>query len=277
MRQLTHFADPENGKNGFPLAGDRQLRLALQLGNLSTWTWNLETGEVDWSRDAEAQKGYVPERFGRTLEAYLDVVHPDDVARVRETLLRAAETETGFEIEFRIVLPDGTIRWRTAAADVFRDATGQATHIIGVGRDVEDRKAAEDAGERLRQVEERYRTLVEQLPLASYLEGLDEESAMYMSPQIADLVGYTAEEWVSDPSFFAGVLHPDDRDRVLADFAAMHETGEPLECEYRLLARDGSLVWIHDAAVVVRDEAGIPRYAQGYMIDISERKRNEEA
>lgn len=123
MRQLTHFADPENGKNGFPLAGDRQLRLALQLGNLSTWTWNLETGEVDWSRDAEAQKGYVPERFGRTLEAYLDVVHPDDVARVRETLLRAAETETGFEIEFRIVLPDGTIRWRTAAADVFPDHT----------------------------------------------------------------------------------------------------------------------------------------------------------
>ena len=277
MRRLPLFADPERAKDGFSASGDQQLRLALQLGNLSTWAWNLETGEVDLGRDLEAQKGRLPESFGGTLEAYLDDVHPDDAARVRETLLRAAETETGFEIEYRIVLPDGTIRRRTAAADVFRDATGQATHIVGVGRDVEDRKAAEDAGERLRQVEERYRTLVEQLPLASYLEGLDEESAMYMSPQIADLVGYTAEEWVSDPSFFAMVLHPDDRDRVLADFAAMHETGEPLECEYRLLARDGSLVWIHDAAVVVRDEAGVPRYAQGYMIDISERKRNEEA
>ena len=260
-----------------PQFGDQQLRLALRIANLSAWTWNLETGEVDWSSDAEAQAGLVPANYARSLESFLDVVHPDDVAGVRETLTRATETATAFEIEFRIVLPDGTTRWRTAAGDVLRDPDGRATHLIGVGRDVTERQAAEDAGERLRHLEERYRTLVEQLPLASYLEGLDEESAMYISPQIADLVGYTSEEWVADSSFFGRVLHPDDRERVLAGFAAMHETGEPLECEYRLIARDGSVVWIHDAAVVVRDDAGVPRYAQGYMIDITERKRNEEA
>jgi diguanylate cyclase (GGDEF)-like protein/PAS domain S-box-containing protein len=275
MRHLPQSADPERGNEGCAAVGDQQLRLALQLANLSTWSWNLETGELDWSRDLEAQNGLVPASFGRTLESFLDVVHPDDTAMVRETLTRAAETETGFEIEFRIVLPDGSIRRRTAAGDVLRDAAGRATHLNGVGRDMTERQAAEEAGERLRQVEERYRTLVEQLPLASYLEGLDEESAMYMSPQIVDLVGYTSEEWVGDQSFFARVLHPGDRERVLADFAAMHETGEPLECEYRLLARNGTVVWIHDAAVVVRDEAGVPRYAQGYMIDISERKRAE--
>jgi diguanylate cyclase (GGDEF)-like protein/PAS domain S-box-containing protein len=277
MRQQIHFADPESGKNGFPPAGDQQFQLALRVANLSTWTWNLETGEVDWAHDADAQDGLAPAGFGRTLDSFLAAVHPHDASRVRETLTRAAETETGFEIEFRIVLPDGRTRLRTAAADVLRDADGRATHMIGVGRDLKDRNAAEEAGERLRELEERYRTLVEQLPLASYLEGLDEESAMYMSPQIVDLVGYTAEEWVADRSFFGTVLHPDDRERVLADFAAMHQTGEPLECEYRLLARDGTVVWVHDAAVVVRDEAGVPRYAQGYMIDISERKRNEEA
>ena len=274
---MPRSTSPARGTDGVANAGDQQLSLALRVANLSTWSWNLETGEVDWARDLEARAGFVPERFGRTLEDYLDGVHPDDVAGVREALTRAAETETGCELEFRIVLPDGTIRWRMAAAEIVRDATGRATHLAGVGRDVAERKAAEAADERVREVEERYRTLVERLPLASYLEGLDEESAMFMSPQIVDLVGYTSEEWVADSAFFARVLHPEDRERVLADFAAMHETGEPLECEYRLLARDGSVVWIHDAAVVVRDDAGAPRYAQGYMIDISERKRAEEA
>ena len=275
MRRLPLFADPERRKNDLPAADDEQLRLALRIADLTTWTWNLETGEIEWAHDERDR--LAPTHLGRTLESFLEVVHADDAVRVRETLMEAAEKETGFEIEFRIALPDGRTRWRTAAGSIFRNAEGRATHMIGVGRDITARKAAEDADRRLRELEERYRTLVEQLPLASYLEGLEEESAMYMSPQIVDLVGYTAEEWVSDPGFFGSVLHPEDRDRVLADFAAMHETGEPLDCEYRLLARDGSVVWIHDSAVVVRDDMGTPRYAQGYMIGISERKRNEEA
>jgi diguanylate cyclase (GGDEF)-like protein/PAS domain S-box-containing protein len=131
--------------------------------------------------------------------------------------------------------------------------------------------------DRIARSDEQYRTLVEQLPLVSYIEHLDEENAAYISPQIADLVGYTADEWIADRTFFATVLHPDDRERVLAGFAAMQESGEPYDCEYRLIARDGHEVWVHDAAVVVRDELGRPRYTQGYMLDISERKRTADA
>jgi diguanylate cyclase (GGDEF)-like protein/PAS domain S-box-containing protein len=255
-------------------SSNQHLQLALQVARMSSWEWNLETGEVVWSRDQEALDGFVPGSFGGTLQAFLDLVHADDVDRVRQALAQAAEMRSGFEIEFRIVLPDGQIRWRTAAGDAIKDTPGQPTHMIGVGRDITERKEAE---ERLLQAEGKFRTLVEQLPLVSYVEGLDDESAMYISPQIADLVGHTAAEWVADPSFFARVLHPDDRKRVLAGFALMHESGEPLECEYRVIAHDGRVVWIHDAAVVVHDETGHPLYAQGYMIDISERKANEEA
>ncbi len=241
---------------------------------MSTWEWDVQTGEAGWSRDVELTAGHVPASFGGTLQSFLDNVHPDDREHVRRTLLLAAEEARRFELEYRLVLPDGQTRWRTAVGDVLTAEGGKATRIIGVGQDITERKEAE---ERLRQAEGRYRTLVEQLPLASYVEELDAESAVYISPQIADLVGYTADEWVGDPNFFASVLDPEDRDRVLAGFAAMHESGESFECEYRLLARDGRVVWIHDAAVVVRDPAGRPLYAQGYMIDISERKRNEEA
>jgi diguanylate cyclase (GGDEF)-like protein/PAS domain S-box-containing protein len=253
---------------------DQRLQLALQVARMSSWEWNVRTGEAVWSRDLEAASGLAPATFGGTVEAFLDVVHPDDRELVRRSLVEAAEQARGFELEYRIVLPDGKVRWRSAAGDALTVEDGQATRMIGVGQDITERREAE---ERLRQAEGRYRTLVEQLPLASYVEQLDAESAMYISPQIADLVGYTADEWVADPNFFAGVLHPEDRDRVLAGFAEMHESGASFECEYRLLARDGRVVWIHDSAVVVRDENARPLYAQGYMIDFTERKRNEEA
>jgi two-component system, cell cycle sensor histidine kinase and response regulator CckA len=129
----------------------------------------------------------------------------------------------------------------------------------------------------LRDAEARYRTLVEELPLVTYIERLDEASASYISPQIEALVGFTADEWTSDPEFFATVLHEEDRERVLAGFSAMHATGERFDCEYRLLARDGRIVWIHDSAVVVRDESGRHLYAQGFLVDISERKHGEDA
>jgi PAS domain S-box-containing protein len=119
--------------------------------------------------------------------------------------------------------------------------------------------------------------LVEQLPQVTYIEQLDGQSASYISPQIEDMVGYSPAEWTSDPAFFGRVLHPDDRERVLADFAQMHASGGRFECEYRLVARDQRVVWIHDGAVVVHDDAGRPVYAQGFMVDISGRKATEYA
>jgi two-component system cell cycle sensor histidine kinase/response regulator CckA len=154
---------------------------------------------------------------------------------------------------------------------------------------VGSRQAADDGGaeeneqartqleHELRQAETRNQTLVEQLPQVTYIEQLDGQSASYISPQIEELVGYSPQEWTSDPAFFGRVLHPDDRDRVLADFAQMHKSGDRFECEYRLVARDQRVVWIHDGAVVVRDEAGRPVYAQGFMVDISGRKSTEHA
>jgi diguanylate cyclase (GGDEF)-like protein/PAS domain S-box-containing protein len=240
----------------------------------STWEWAIDADEVRWAGDPDATTAGPPAGFRGTLPAFLDLLHPDDRSSTRDTLARAARDGSRFATEFRIVRSDGSVRWRAIAGDVVRSRTERPVRLVAAAQDVTELKAT---NERLAQAAGRYRTLVEQLPLASYVEGLDEESAAYISPQIVDLVGYTAEQWVADPDFFASTLHPADRDRVLADFAAMHKTGESFECEYRLVARDGRVVWIHDAAVVVRDGAGEPMYAQGYMIDISDRKRNEQA
>ena len=120
------------------------------------------------------------------------------------------------------------------------------------------------------EVARRYRTLVEQLPLIIYVDALDAASSnIFTSRQIEPILGYTVEEWATDETLFVRALHPEDRDRVLAAHARTHATHEPLSVEYRLLARDGRIVWIRDEGVVVDDDGGRPLYLQGYLLDIT--------
>jgi PAS domain S-box-containing protein len=131
----------------------------------------------------------------------------------------------------------------------------------------------------LKRAEERYRTLVEGLPLVTYVdEPNDRAAAVYISPQIEELLGYSPEEWLADSGLFAECLHPADRDRVLGERARLFAAGESRwSIDYRLTSRDGRTVWLHDEALVVRDEEGAPLYVQGFQVDVSARKKVEDA
>jgi diguanylate cyclase (GGDEF)-like protein/PAS domain S-box-containing protein len=123
----------------------------------------------------------------------------------------------------------------------------------------------------------RYRTLIEQLPLVVYIDALDAISSnIFTSRQIEPLLGYSAEEWAAEAGLFARLLHPDDRERVLAAHTHTHETHEPLSLEYRLIARDGRVVWLRDEGVVVVDERGKPLHLQGYLLDITREREAEQ-
>jgi PAS domain S-box-containing protein len=142
---------------------------------------------------------------------------------------------------------------------------------------------------RVRQAETRFRRLAEELPLVTYIdEPPDFDSAgetdsasvagkaLYMSPQVEGMFGYPAEEW-ADNTLWEKMLHRDDVERVLATTVGFYTAGTPYGLEYRLIRADGSVIWVHDEAVVVRDEAGKPLYSQGFWVDITERKQLEEA
>jgi diguanylate cyclase (GGDEF)-like protein/PAS domain S-box-containing protein len=123
-----------------------------------------------------------------------------------------------------------------------------------------------------------YRDLVEQLPLIVYIDAPDPVSpSLYVSPQTTAMLGYTPEDWASSPDFFPSILHPDDRERVIAETTHMIATGDRLRSEYRLLRRDGSVAWVRDEGMLVRDEAGAPLCMQGYILDITERKQRDAA
>ena len=145
----------------------------------------------------------------------------------------------------------------------------------GVASIVFEREAA--SGER-RELDRRYRTLVEQLPLVIYVDALDATSSnIFTSRQIEGLLGYSVQEWRDDGDLFVKLLHPEDKTRVLEAHEHTHATHDPLNTEYRLKARDGHYVWIRDAGVVVSDDDGTPMYLQGYLLDISPEREAEEA
>ena len=131
----------------------------------------------------------------------------------------------------------------------------------------------------LREAEARYRTLVEEAPAITYIISVDAGAKIsyYVSPQIETVLGFSPEAWVSDPYLWDKQLHPEDREWVIAAAQHARATGEPFSAEYRIFTRDGRVVWFHDEARWVRDEAGRPRFMQGIEFDITERKRAEEA
>ena len=148
------------------------------------------------------------------------------------------------------------------APRAWTDTDGDAVRALA--RQIGD--AVQRAQVRTEQVraKDRFRSLVEDSPLVSYIDAPDETAtAVYVSPQIEDLIGYTVEEWMGDQDLWPRILHPDDRARALAENARHNETGEPFQLEYRLLHRDGHVVWVHDQARVVRDERGKIVASQG--------------
>jgi len=126
----------------------------------------------------------------------------------------------------------------------------------------------------------RYRALVEQIPAITYTQVDDPDSPtgfrdIYISPQTFDILGYTPEEWQDDPELWIYATHPDDRARVVAEDIEAADTRGVFRTEYRMIARDGRVVWFRDEARLVNDETGVGVW-QGVMLDVTAQKESEQ-
>jgi len=168
-------------------------------------------------------------------------------------------------------------RFETAIAELFAssDLLEVRQHVLDLLNQIEaERQQAVTAWH---EAETRYTTLVEQSPAVVYIDALDETaSTLYISPQIEPLLGYTSQEWLADPHAWPRALHPDDREAVIATNNHHNQTGEPFQMEYRLIHRNGNVVWVRDEASVYYDDNGQPVYSHGFLFDITERKLTEE-
>jgi PAS domain S-box-containing protein len=158
-----------------------------------------------------------------------------------------------------------------------RDERGRPKTFHGVTLDITARKEAEAKAS---ESESRFQMLAEQIPAIPYVRALrpdpKDRALPFTSPQVQSILGYSLEEWGSSDDFWLSVVHPEDRDRVSAELHRVEGTGEPWSIEYRMVTKDGRVVWFQDEGrLLERDDNGMPSVFQGLMLDISARKQAE--
>ena len=265
---LTHVASRLRLRNSVEDFAARHRRLVEELP-LTLYISSLDgrSDAVYVSPEVERLVGFPPATWADDPTLFEKILHPEDRDRVLAAVARSKADGTPHVEEYRLLTQAGEVVWVQDRAVTVRDERGRPLHWQGFLLDISRRKRAEA----------RYETLVEQLPLITYIDSSNGAvtTSSYISPQIEDILGYPRESWRTIPGFFLDRLHPEDHDTVAAAQEAARRTGTPLELEYRIVAADGRVVWLHDAYGVVNDDAGRPWYTQGFAYDITDRKQAE--
>ena len=157
-------------------------------------------------------------------------------------------------------------------ASPLRGDDGEVISVVVIATDITDLIATQEL---LEEAEGRYRRLVEELPAVSYIAEPGAKGAWeYVSPQLEPMLGFSQEEWTADPTLWARRIHPEDRDRVLEEEQRDSILGVPLASEYRMITKDGRVIWVRDEGVL-RAEAGERLHYEGMITNVTERKSFE--
>src|SRR6266511_1242660 len=228
---------------------------------------------VEWNPAAERTFGYTREQaLGRELA---DLIIPERLRGAhRLGLARHLRTGRSGLLGERVEMPalraDGTeIPIELAITKV----SGEQPLFAGHMRDITERRRRDAA---LEEAEHRYRSLVERLPVVAYVAELGPQGRWtYVSPQIEGMLGYTTQEWIDVRGLWASRIHPEDRERVHAEQQRLAREADVERSEYRMLARDGSVVWVRDRALLV-DAGDGSRVVEGLLADVTEEQQAEE-
>jgi PAS domain S-box-containing protein len=243
---------------------EERYALAQRAANIGSWDWNILTGNLQWSDTIEPMFGFNRGKFGRTYNAFLETVHPEDRQYVQDSVNACVAGEKDYDIEHRIVWPDGEIRWLSEIGDVIRDKSKEAVRMLGIVRDITRRKQMEEA---LQQSEDNYRTLVESSP--DGVISLDAEGHIIDSNKSAcQLLGYAKGE----------IKGKDVRELLISDMSDELHLDQliqqsQLEDELKIRQREGQVipVWAKTATLFGMD--GNIRRIIIYVRDITEHKR----
>jgi PAS domain S-box-containing protein len=195
-------------------------------------------------------------------------LHPDDRDAVLRQWRAALRDGVPHNARYRMVTADGREVWLLEYESLVHDEAGNVIRREGVAIDISAQMQAEAART---EAEVRYRALIEQLPVAAYVQHAD-GSTDFPGPQIEDILGYPRERWADEPGFWRECIHPADREAAVDRHSRFVKGGESYDDEYRMIRADGETCWIRETAVVVPADRSVPSIVQGVVADITDRK-----
>jgi PAS domain S-box-containing protein len=265
------FAERKKSEDGLRESEER-LRLAQLKTGVGIWDWNVRTGKAAWTPELEVIFG-LPQKGVRFYADFRDRVHPDDIEAVeaqRDAAVRRRET---FNIEFRIVRPDGQVRWISAVGGAFYDeATGEPARILGNNIDITERKQAEQVlAERNAQLSLAGRAA----RVGSFAYNADRED-MQISEGYAAIYGFPEGTSEIARSQCLASVHPQDVERPdLARSEAFRERRSEYSVEHRVIRPGGEVRWVETRCFISYDSEGRPQRLVGVSIDNTDRKQAE--
>jgi PAS domain S-box-containing protein len=243
----------------------------------------------DWtelfiSDGIEQLTGYPARDFvGNRVRSCTSVIHPDDRALCERVTREAVANHRSFDLEYRVLHKDGSVRWASERTQPVYDDAGQPLYIDGVIFDITERKKAEAAlaasHAELRRREAEFRALLSNIPGTVYRCRNDAQwTPIFLSGNVEVVSGYTAQEFINGqaPSF-PNLVHADDLAAVEQAVAAALASHSSYEIEYRLIGRDGVFRWVQERGRGIHDEDGRLLHLDGCIFDVTERKQAEAA
>ncbi|MDJ0574579.1 MAG: PAS domain S-box protein, partial [Xenococcaceae cyanobacterium MO_234.B1] len=243
------------------------------LSSLEDVVWSVDPHTFDRlyiNSAVEKIYGHQVAEFYDNPHLWLEMIHPEDRERVSNFAQNILETEGG-EIEYRIVRPDGEIRWLCDRAHLIRDAEGTPIRLDGIVTDITRRKQAEDL---LRESQESYTLAVEGSSNGLWHWNIL-TNEVFFAPRFKEILGYTDEEFPDNFEAWSTRLHPEDYDHVLAAVHNHLENHVPFNIEYRLQKKSQEYCWVNARGQAIWNENGQAVRMAGSITDISDRKHQE--
>lgn len=244
---------------------EERFRLATSAGSVGVWDWDIASNTVSWSDSIYEIHGLQPGEFDGTVEAFAELVHPDDRALVNEAIQRALQDGAPYQLEFRAIHSDGSIIWISTQAQVIRDASGKPLRMLGGTVDITQRKQAEIA---LRQSEERFRLASDAGAALVYDIDLTDERKIIVHG-LASLTGYQSDEADLTSEWWHSLIHPADLLTHLEIVEQHIKTGGRYLSVYRIRHKTGDWIWVEDNAQVIKNASGVSIQLVGAIVDIT--------
>jgi PAS domain S-box-containing protein len=261
---------------------------AQRLTHTGSWAWRVAGRDaVHLSEEWYRIYGFDPENGPPTLEERLLRTHPEDRAKWQGAIDRAIAEKLEYELEFRILLPGGTVKHIHTVGHPVLNASGDLMQFVGSSTDITERKRADEERERLLASEraafaeavaaqQRFRDLVNSVEGIVWEADVPSFQFLFVSKQAERVLGYPVERWLSEPTFWTDHVHPEDQEWALQFRQTATAEKRDHDCEYRMIAADGRVVLLRDL-VTVAVEGNRATRLRGVMVDISTRKEAEEA
>lgn len=250
------------------LASEQRSAMALRAGGMAAWEWSATGSQWDpalyellgISQDLEASP-----------EVFFQHVHPEDRRKIKADWGRAVRGEDQYRSEFRIVRPDGEIRWLAGVGDVVRDDSGQVARIYGLNWDITREKEVQ---RRIVASEERLRLALSAAELKLWQWDVNADR-FYLSGELGEQIGLLPVEPLGGLTKFLECVHPDDRAGVEQRLRESLQEGTPYRCEYRIRRSTSSYRWVMALAHLSVRDTDSPAQMIGVELDITTNKRRE--